>query len=57
MVTGNPPDQLASPYRGRAVAAVTVAPLVLGLTALLVLGLWIPVGLDTVLRHSIAVIG
>jgi len=57
MVTGQPPDQLASPYRGKAVAAVTAAPLVLGLAALLVLGLWIPVGLDTVLRHSIAVIG
>jgi hydrogenase-4 component F len=57
MVTGRPPDGLASPYRGKAVAAVTAAPLVLGLTALLVLGLWIPVGLDTVLRHSIAVIG
>jgi hydrogenase-4 component F len=57
MVTGRPPDQLASPYRGKAVAAVTAAPLVLGLAALLVLGLWIPVGLDTVLRHSIAVIG
>ena len=57
MVTGRPPDQLASPYRGKAVAAVTAAPLVLGLAALLVLGLWIPVGLDTVLRHSIEVIG
>jgi len=57
MVTGRPPDQLASPYRGKAIAVSTVAPLVLGLAALLVLGLWIPVGLDAVLRHSIAVIG
>jgi hydrogenase-4 component F len=57
MVTGRPPDQLASPYRGKAVAAVTMAPLILGLTALLVLGLWIPVGLDAVLRQSIGVIG
>jgi hydrogenase-4 component F len=57
MVTGRPPDQLASPYRGKAVAVSTVVPLVLGLAGLLVLGLWIPVGLDTVLRHSIAVIG
>ena len=57
MVTGSPPAQLASPYRGRAAAAVTAAPLVLGLAALLVLGLWIPAGLDTVIRHSIAVIG
>ncbi|MGH3196904.1 MAG: proton-conducting transporter membrane subunit, partial [Streptosporangiaceae bacterium] len=57
MVTGSPPAQLASPYRGRAAVAVTAAPLILGLTALLVLGLWIPVGLDTILRHSIAVLG
>ncbi len=57
MVTGSPPAQLASPYRGRAVAAVTAAPLILGLAALLVLGLWIPAGLDAVLRHSIGAIG
>ncbi len=56
MVTGNPPP-LASPYRDRAAVAVTAAPWILGLAALLVLGLWIPAGLDTVLRHSIAVIG
>jgi hydrogenase-4 component F len=62
MVTGPPPTEpvaspLASPYRDRTTVAVTAAPLILGLAALLVLGLWIPVGLDTVLRHSIAVIG
>jgi hypothetical protein len=57
MVTGRPPAKLASPYRSRAAVAVTAAPLVLGLTALLVLGLWIPVGLDAVLRHSIGAIG
>jgi hydrogenase-4 component F len=58
MVTGDPPQPPpASPYRGRAAVAVTAAPLVLGLAALLVLGLWIPGGLDTVLRHSVAVIG
>ena len=56
MVTGNPPS-LASPYRDRAAVAVTAAPWILGLAVLLVLGLWIPAGLDTVLRHSIAVIG
>ena len=56
MVTGEPP-QLASPYRGRAEVAMTAAPLILGLAVLLVLGLWIPAGLDTVLRHSIEVIG
>ncbi len=37
--------------------AVAAAPLVLGLAALLVLGLWIPAGLDAVLTHSAAVIG
>jgi hypothetical protein len=56
MVTGNPPP-LASPYRDRAAVAVTAAPWILGLAVLLVLGLWIPAGLNTVLRHSIAVIG
>jgi hydrogenase-4 component F len=56
MLTGNAP-QLASPYRDRSAVAVTAAPLILGLAALLVLGLWIPAGLDTALRHSIAVIG
>jgi hydrogenase-4 component F len=57
MATGNPPAQLASPYHSRSAVAVTAAPLVLGLTVLLVLGLWIPAGLDAVLRHSVAVIG
>jgi hydrogenase-4 component F len=57
MVTGRPPDHLARPYHGRGAVAVTAAPLVIGLAALLLLGLWIPAGLDSVLRHSIAVIG
>jgi len=58
MVTGDPPRPVpASPYRGRATAAVTAAPLVLGLAALLVLGLWIPGGLDATITHSAAVIG
>jgi hydrogenase-4 component F len=57
MVTGSPPDRLASPYRGRAAVAVTAAPLVLGLAALLVLGLWIPADLNTILVRSVAVIG
>lgn len=51
------PEALASPYRGAADVAATAVPLVLGLAALLVLGLWIPAGLDTVLRQSAAVIG
>ena len=58
MVTGSPPEPVpVSPYRDRAAAVVTATPLVLGLTALLVLGLWIPAGLDSVLRQSAAVIG
>ena len=58
MVTGRPPEPVpASPYRDRAALAVTAAPLILGLAALLVLGLWIPAGLDAVLRQSAAVIG
>jgi hydrogenase-4 component F len=57
MVTGDPPRPAPpSPYRDRAATAVVAAPLILGLTALLVLGLWIPAGLDSVLLHSAAVI-
>jgi hydrogenase-4 component F len=54
---GEPPRKgvLATPYRGRAVAFAAVAPLFAGLVALLVLGLWIPAGLDTVIRHCVAV--
>jgi hydrogenase-4 component F len=58
MVTGEPPRPApAGRYRDRAAVAVTAAPLIIGLAALLVLGLWIPAGLDSVLRHSAAVIG
>jgi len=58
MVTGDPPQPVpVSPYRHRAAAVAAAAPLIAGLTALLVLGLWIPAGLDSVLRHSAAVIG
>jgi hydrogenase-4 component F len=57
MITGSPPTQLASPYRSRSAVAATAAPLILGLMVLLVLGLWIPAGLDAVLRHSIEEIG
>jgi hydrogenase-4 component F len=45
-----------APYRGRWLGLAAVAPLGVGLIALLVLGLWIPAGLDTVLRHCVAVI-
>jgi hydrogenase-4 component F len=52
-----PLEALARPYRGAVDVAVTAVPLVLGLAALLLLGLWIPAGLDTILRQSAAVIG
>jgi hydrogenase-4 component F len=55
MATGSgrpPPD----PYRGRAAALAAVVPLVAGLVVLLVLGLWIPAGLDAVIRHSVVVL-
>jgi hydrogenase-4 component F len=45
-----------SPYRGRGAGLAAVAPLIVGLAALLILGLWIPPGLDAVIRHSIAVL-
>ena len=55
MVTGQaqcPP----SPYQGRAAGLAAVAPLAVGLAALLVLGLWIPAGLNAVILHSVAVL-
>ncbi len=55
MVTG-PAEPTANPYGDRLSAAVTAAPLIIGLAALLVLGLWVPAGLDEAIRHSIAVI-
>ena len=45
-----------SPYQGRAAGLTAVAPVEVGLAALLVLGLWIPAGLSTVITHSIAVL-
>jgi hydrogenase-4 component F len=60
MATGEPsaasPDVGVSPYAGRAVGLTAVVPVAVGLTALLVLGLWIPAGLDTVIRHALAVL-
>jgi hydrogenase-4 component F len=55
MVTG-PPPAVPDPYRPCAARLAVAAPLVLGLAALLVLGLWIPAGLNTVIMHSVAVI-
>jgi hydrogenase-4 component F len=56
MVTGPPPAAVPDPYRPRAARLAAAAPLALGLAALLVLGLWIPAGLNTVIMHSVAVI-
>jgi hypothetical protein len=57
MVTGqaSADEPVGSPYGGRAVRLAAAAPLGVGLVALLVLGLWIPAGLDTVIRHCVAV--
>jgi hydrogenase-4 component F len=69
MVTGEPvtvpatgagPGQAlpaASPYRGSATLLSAACPVAVGLAALLVLGLWIPAGLGTVISHSIGVLG
>ena len=60
MATGEPAtagaDGRESPYRGRAAALTAVVPAAVGLTALLILGLWIPAGLNTAILHSMAVL-
>jgi hydrogenase-4 component F len=55
MVTGEAPAPPAA-YRGRAARWAAAIPLVAGLVTLLVLGLWIPGGLNTAIMHSLAVI-
>ena len=55
MMLGERPAGRPPPVRA-AVAACARAPLVVGLAALLVLGLWIPGGLDTLIMHSIGAI-
>jgi len=52
----SPAPVLEAPYRGRWTALAASMPLVVGLVALLVLGLWIPAGLDAVIRHAAAVL-
>jgi len=58
MVTGPPPPTVPDPdpYPRRSARVAAMAPLIIGLAALLVLGLWIPAGLNTVILHSVAVI-
>jgi hydrogenase-4 component F len=46
----------ASPYQGRLTRLAAVAPVAVGLVVLLVLGLWIPGVLNTVIMHSTAVL-
>jgi hydrogenase-4 component F len=55
MVTGDAPAPPAV-YQGRTARWSAAAPLVAGLVTLLVLGLWIPAGLNTAIMHSLAVI-
>ena len=55
MVTGSPPE-LTDPYRHGAGRLTAAAPLIAGLAVLLLLGLWIPAGLNTVILRSVAVI-
>jgi hydrogenase-4 component F len=55
MVTGEALPS-PSPYQGSGASLAAVAPLAVGLAALLILGLWIPGGLDAVIRHSMAVL-
>jgi hydrogenase-4 component F len=55
MVTGQAPA-LPPACTGRAARWAAALPLAAGLTALLVLGLWIPAGLNTAIVHSMAVI-
>jgi hydrogenase-4 component F len=55
MVTGEAPAPPAA-YHGRAARWSAAIPLVAGLVTLLVLGLWIPAGLNTAIMHSLAVI-
>jgi hydrogenase-4 component F len=62
MANGEPPAGggtglvRASPYPSRAAGLTAIAPAVVGLAVLLVLGLWIPAGLNAVITHSIAVL-
>jgi len=61
MVTGRPraPGRrgaVSRPYPDRATRLAAAAPLIAGLAAMLLLGLWIPGGLNTVILHSVAAI-
>ena len=51
-----PPHVRDRPYPDRAARLQAATPLICGLVGLLVLGLWIPAGLNSLIMHSIAVI-
>jgi hydrogenase-4 component F len=55
MVLGEPPGPVR-PYPARAERVLAGIPLVAGMLVLLLLGLWIPAGLDTLITKSLAAI-
>lgn len=55
MVTGPAPANVR-PYRTRGRQVVAAVPLLAGVVALALFGVWVPAGLDTVLRHALSVI-
>jgi hydrogenase-4 component F len=58
MALGGSPDRPTGgpPYLERSTRAVAATPLLVGLSALLVLGVWIPGGLDSLITHSVRAI-
>jgi hydrogenase-4 component F len=56
MVLGEPKGQQRQPYPGRLGAVLAAVPILLGLAGLLVLGLWVPGVLNSLLMHSVEVI-
>jgi hydrogenase-4 component F len=56
MVLGEPVADAVRPYRGRGLRLLAGVPLAAGLAALLVLGLWIPAGLNSAILASIGVL-
>lgn len=55
MALGEPPGPVR-PYAGAVAHTLAGTPLVLGMLILLLLGLWIPTGLDSAILHAIAAV-
>jgi hypothetical protein len=55
MALGEPPESVSA-YGAASMRWLAAVPLVLGMLALLLLGLWIPAGLDSSILHSIAAV-